>query len=122
MEEYGKAQETLDKLNKELPERLKKSILQEAIQGRLVPQDPNDEPASVLLDRIRKEKAKLVKEGKLKKKDLEEKYGARIIITSFRGRVISSTLIRSNPDKYKDLVPKGTFEYIKEHHLYERKD
>ncbi len=73
VEEYGKAQEALDKLNKDLPERLKKSILQEAIQGRLVPQDPNDEPASVLLDRIRKEKAKLVKEGKLKKKDLEEK-------------------------------------------------
>jgi len=72
VEEYGKAQEALDKLNEELPERLKKSILQEAIQGRLVPQDPNDEPASVLLDKIRKEKAKLVKEGKLKKKDLEE--------------------------------------------------
>ena len=72
VEEYGKAQEALDKLNEELPERLKKSILQEAIQGRLVPQDPNDEPASVLLDRIRKEKAKLVKEGKLKKKDLKE--------------------------------------------------
>jgi type I restriction enzyme S subunit len=72
VEEYGKAQETLDKLNEELPERLKKSILQEAIEGRLVPQDPNDEPASVLLDKIRKEKARLVKEGKLKKKDLEE--------------------------------------------------
>ena len=70
--EYGKAQESLDKLNAELPERLKKSILQEAIEGRLVPQDPNDEPASVLLDKIRKEKVKLVKEGKLKKKDLEE--------------------------------------------------
>ena len=73
VEEYGKAQEALDKLNAELPERLKKSILQEAITGKLVPQDPNDEPASVLLDKIRKEKAKLVKEGKLKKKDLEEK-------------------------------------------------
>ena len=72
VEEYGKAQEALDKLNAELPERLKKSILQEAIEGRLVPQDPNDEPASVLLDRIRKEKAQLVKAGKLKKKDLEE--------------------------------------------------
>lgn len=72
VEEYGKAQEALDKLNEELPERLKKSILQEAIEGRLVLQDPNDEPASVLLDKIRKEKAKLVKEGKLKKKDLEE--------------------------------------------------
>ena len=72
VEEYGKAQDALDKLNAELPERLKKSILQEAISGRLVPQDPNDEPASVLLDKIRAEKAKLVKEGKLKKKDLEE--------------------------------------------------
>lgn len=72
VEEYGKAQEALDKLNAELPERLKKSILHEAITGKLVPQDPNDEPASVLLDKIRKEKAKLVKEGKLKKKDLIE--------------------------------------------------
>lgn len=72
IEEYGKAQEALDKLNEELPERLKKSILQEAIEGRLVPQDPNDEPASALLDKIRKEKVKLVKDGKLKKKDLEE--------------------------------------------------
>ena len=71
--EYGKAQEKLNKLNEELPERLKKSILQEAIEGRLVPQDPNDEPASVLLDKIREEKKQLVKEGKLKKKDLEEK-------------------------------------------------
>lgn len=53
-------------------QQLKNSILQEAIEGRLVPQDPNDEPASVLLDKIRKEKAKLVKEGKLKKKDLIE--------------------------------------------------
>ncbi len=72
VEEYGKAQDALNKLNAELPERLKKSILQEAIEGRLVPQDPNDEPASVLLDKIRKEKEQLVKEGKLKKKDLEE--------------------------------------------------
>lgn len=72
VEEYGKAQESLNKLNEELPDRLKKSILQEAIEGRLVPQDPNDEPASVLLDKIRAEKKRLVKEGKLKKKDLEE--------------------------------------------------
>ncbi len=66
VEEYGKAQEALDKLNKDLPEKLKKSILQEAIEGRLIPQDPKDEPASVLLDNIRKEKAKLVKEKKIK--------------------------------------------------------
>ena len=51
-------------------QQLRNSILQQAIQGRLVPQDPNDEPASVLLERIRKEKEQLVKEGKLKKKDL----------------------------------------------------
>ena len=56
-----------------IPERLKKSILQEAIQGRLVPQDSKEEPASVLLEKIRKEKKRMVKEGKLKKKDLEEK-------------------------------------------------
>lgn len=72
VEKYGKAQDALNKLNAELPERLKKSILQEAIEGRLVPQDPNDEPASVLLAKIRKEKEQLVKEGKLKKKDLIE--------------------------------------------------
>ena len=45
--------------------QLKNSILQWAIQGKLVPQDPNDEPASVLLERIRAEKARLVKEGKI---------------------------------------------------------
>jgi type I restriction enzyme S subunit len=72
VEEYGKAQDALNNLNAELPDRLKKSILQEAIEGRLVPQDPNDEPASVLLAKIRKEKEQLVKAGKLKKKDLEE--------------------------------------------------
>ena len=48
-------------------DQLRKSILQQAIQGKLVPQDPNDEPASVLLERIREEKARLVKEKKIKK-------------------------------------------------------
>ena len=67
---YGKSQEALDKLNADIFDKLKKSVLQEAIQGRLVPQDPNDESASVLLERIKAEKAKLFKEGKLKKKDL----------------------------------------------------
>ena len=48
-------------------QQLKNSILQMAVQGKLVPQDPNDEPASVLLERIRKEKEQLIKEGKIKK-------------------------------------------------------
>ena len=73
IESYGKSQEALNALNTSLPEKFRQSILQEAIQGHLVPQDPNEEPASVLLERIRAEKARLVKEGKLKKKDLEEK-------------------------------------------------
>ena len=71
VEKYGAAQDALDEWNQALPEKLKKSILQEAIQGKLVPQDPADEPASILLKRICEEKKRLVKEGKLKKKDLE---------------------------------------------------
>ena len=54
--------------------QLKNSILQWAIQGKLVPQDPNDEPASVLLERIRAEKARLVKEKKIKKILTAEQY------------------------------------------------
>lgn len=73
VEEYGKAQERLETLNRELPEKLKKSVLQEAIMGKLVPQDPTEGTAEELLAEIRKEKEKLVKEGKLKKKDLEVK-------------------------------------------------
>ena len=73
VEEYGKAQERLETLNRELPEKLKKSVLQEAIMGKLVPQDPKEGTAEELLAEIRKEKEKLVKEGKLKKKDLEVK-------------------------------------------------
>lgn len=73
VEEYGKAQERLETLNRELPEKLKKSVLQEAIMGKLVPQDPKEGTAEELLTEIRKEKEKLVKEGKLKKKDLEVK-------------------------------------------------
>ena len=67
---YEQSRSKLDLLNKTIYTQLKKSILQEAIQGKLVQQDSNDEPASVLLERIKKEKAKLFKEGKFKKKDL----------------------------------------------------
>lgn len=72
VKEYGKAYEEASKMDAELPDKLKKSILQEAIMGKLGTQDPNDEPASVLLEQIREEKKKLVKDGVLKKKDLIE--------------------------------------------------
>jgi len=72
VDRYRKSQEALDQLNTSISVLLKKSILQEAIQGKLVPQDPSGEPASELLKRIREEKQKLVKEGKLKKKDITD--------------------------------------------------
>ena len=84
---YGASQSRLDVLNKELYTNLRKSVLQEAIQGRLVSQDPNDEPASILLQRIKDEKLRLVKEGKLKKKD-----------------VIDSTIFRGDDNKYYELI------------------
>ena len=67
IEAYEKAETQLTTLNTTFPEMLKKSILQEAVQGKLVPQNPDDEPASVLLERIRAEKQKLIKAGKIKK-------------------------------------------------------
>ena len=64
---YDRAEKRITALNTEFPETLKKSILQEAVQGKLVPQDPSDEPAEALLERIRAEKQRLIKEGKIKK-------------------------------------------------------
>ena len=80
---YSETQIRLQDLNNGIKSRLSKSILQEAIQGKLVPQDPSDEPASILLQRVRDEKQRLVKEGKLKKKD-----------------VIDSTIFRGDDNKY----------------------
>ena len=67
IEKYEKAETQLTALNKSFPDMLKKSILQEAVQGKLVPQNPDDEPASVLIERIRAEKQALIKAGKIKK-------------------------------------------------------
>ena len=89
LEKYSRAQDSLDKLNKEIKLLLRKSILQEAIQGRLVQQDASEESASTLLQRIKEEKLRLVKEGKLKKKD-----------------VIDSTIFRGDDNKYYEQIGK----------------
>ena len=93
IERYDDKEKTLSLLNVDLPIRLKKSILQEAIQGRLVLQDSNDEPASILLQHIKEEKQRLVKEGKLKKKD-----------------VIDSTIFRGDDNKYYEQVGRDTID------------
>ena len=64
---YGVVYDETTAMQEAFPEALKKSILQEAVQGKLVPQDPSDEPAEALLERIRAEKQRLIKEGKIKK-------------------------------------------------------
>ena len=83
VEQYSDAQIKLEKLNSEINGLLKKSILQEAIQGKLVAQCDTDEPATELLKRIQEEKLNLVKQGKLKKKD-----------------VIESTIFRADDNRY----------------------
>ena len=60
-----------------------------------------------------------IEEIMIRKKELEEKYDAKIYISKYRGRNISSSMIRNNPEKCKDLIPEGTYEYICVHHLYE---
>ena len=67
IQEYHSKEQAVSALNTTFPEALKKSILQEAVQGKLVPQNPDDEPASVLLERIRAEKQALIKAGKIKR-------------------------------------------------------
>ena len=64
---YGAVYDETVAMQEAFPERLKKSILQEAVQGKLVPQDPSDEPSEALLERIRTEKQRLISEGKIKK-------------------------------------------------------
>ena len=67
VKKYKETYSAVSSLNNSFPDLLKKSILQEAVQGKLVPQDSSDEPASVLLERIRAEKERLIQEGKIKR-------------------------------------------------------
>ena len=91
VERYAHSQIEQNLLNEGIKPKLRKSILQDAIQGKLVPQDSSDEPASILLQRIKEEKLRLVKEGKLKKKD-----------------VIDSTIFRGDDNKYFEKKGKDT--------------
>lgn len=91
IDKYSKSQELLDKMNVELSECLKKSVLQEAIQGKLVPQIAEEGTAHELLEQIKAEKQKLVKEGKLKKSALA-----------------SSVIFRGDDNKYWEKTEDGT--------------
>ena len=87
IEKYGTQQEKLDKLNRTINEQIKKSVLQEAIQGKLVPQNASEGTAQELLEQIKTEKLKLVKEGKLKKSALND-----------------SVIFRGDDNKYYELI------------------
>ena len=86
--------------------QLKNSILQWAIQGKLVPQDPNDEPASVLLERIRAEKARLVKEKKIKK-DKNESIIYRGDDNSYYEKFLATGEVKCIDDEIPFEIPKG---------------
>ena len=87
IEKCGTQQEKLDKLNRTINEQIKKSVLQEAIQGKLVPQNASEGTAQELLEQIKTEKLKLVKEGKLKKSALND-----------------SVIFRGDDNKYYELI------------------
>ena len=93
IEHYSKAQAELDLLNKNIKEQLKKSVLQYAIEGKLVPQDETKGTAEVLLEQIQKEKQKLYEENKLKKKDLEH-----------------SIIFKAEDNKYYEKIEKNVTE------------
>ena len=86
--------------------QLKNSILQWAIQGKLVPQDPNDEPASVLLERIRKEKERLIKEKKIKK-DKNASIIFRGEDNSYYEKFLSTGEVKCIDDEIPFEIPKG---------------
>ena len=97
IDEYGKAQDKLNKLNEEFPYTIRKSILQEAIQGKLVPQMAEEGTAQELLEQIKTEKQKLVKEGKLKKSALA-----------------TSVIFRGDDNKYYEQIGKNCVDITEE--------
>ncbi len=116
IDEYGKAQDKLNKLNEELSYIIRKSILQEAIQGKLVPQIAEEGTAQELLEQIKTEKQKLVKEGKLKKSALassviyrgdDNKYYERI-----NGQIIEIELSFEYPNSWAVLRLKDICQLI----------
>ena len=97
IDEYGKAQDKLNKLNEELSNTIRKSLLQEAIQGKLVPQIAEEGTAQELLELIKTEKQKLVKEGKLKKSALND-----------------SVIFRGDDNKYYEKIGKKCVDITEE--------
>ena len=87
-------------------EDLRKSILQQAIQGKLVPQDPNDEPASVLLERIREEKNRLIKEKKIKK-DKNESIIYRGEDNSYYEKILATGEVKCIDDEIPFEIPES---------------
>ena len=116
VEQYAVASTKLNTLNTTFPEMMKKSILQEAVQGKLVPQDPNDEPASLLLKKIAEEKKRLIKEGNIKKqKPLPEITEDEIpfdIPESWEWVRVNGVLVLENGDR-SSKYPKET-DYVEE--------
>ena len=105
VEEYGKLEDDREALDAALPERLRKSVLQMAVQGKLVPQDPSDEPASELLKRIRGQRRELVAEKKMK----APKGGESVIFRGSDGhryeKRIDSKGRESDPTCIEDEIP-----------------
>ena len=105
VEEYGGLEDAREKLEAALPARLRKSVLQEAVQGKLVPQDPSDEPAAALLERIRGQRRLLVAEKKMK----APKGGESVIYTGSDGRRYEKRVDakgrESEPSCIEDEIP-----------------
>ena len=114
VEQYAKASTRLNTLNASFPDQMKKSILQQAVMGKLVPQDPNDEPASVLLKKIAEEKQKLIKDGKIPK----EKKLAQIEEEEKEFELPDGweyVRVQDIASYITDYVANGSFKTLKEH-------